>query len=263
MSFRLGDVLVDRLQYGYAATNDANKTPLYVLSQLSEASIEITTESTEVKDARGNLIKTVYKSKSGSFTATNAFINGNILGTTSGADPVYATSTAKITMPRIITAKGTDTTVEVKGLVEGSLKVNELTGDGAMGKAFALDTAADATHFSVAGETLTLPVDAGVTQFIITYDRQVEDGVKISNSSKSFPKSVYLLLKAIYTDPCDTNAVKSMYIEIPNFQVSPDVTITINTESTMDLKGNLQMTYCDGEKVLYNVYFVDDDEDAE
>lgn len=259
--FRLGDLVGIRLQYGYASTNDTNMDPLYVLTQLSEASIEIAAESTEIKDARGAIVKTTYNAKTADFTATNAFVNGNIMATTSGKDAMYATASDPIEMPRIITVKGSETTVNVPGLVEGTLKVNELTGDGALGTKFELSTTADATHFAYASEVVTLPVGANVSRYIIRYTRKATDGVKISNSSKSFPKSVNMLFKAVYSDPCDPNAVKSLYIEAPNFQVAPDTTISINTEATMDLKAKLQMDYCGGEAVLYNLYFIDDEEE--
>ena len=42
MSFKLGDMIIDRLQFGYGAR--ANGTPLYALTQLSEASIDISAD---------------------------------------------------------------------------------------------------------------------------------------------------------------------------------------------------------------------------
>lgn len=263
MAFKLGDLLIDRLQFGYAATANADRTPLYILTQLSEATIETSSDPTEIKDALGNVVKTIYHSKSGTFTATNAFVNGNLIATTSGSNPVYATESAKITMPRLIAVKGTDTTVNVPGLVAGTLRVTELTGDGAMGVHFTQASAgdsADATHFTVAGEVVTLPVGANVAQFLVIYEREVSDGVKVTNSADKFPETTYMLFKGLYYDPCDQTSVKSLYIEVPSFQVSPDVSIGIQAETTMDITGQLQLSYCDADKVLYNVYFVDDEE---
>ena len=40
MAFKLGDVIVDRLQFGYGAKS--NGAPLYALTQLTEANIDIT-----------------------------------------------------------------------------------------------------------------------------------------------------------------------------------------------------------------------------
>ena len=53
MAFKLGDVIVDRLQFGYGAK--ANGTPLYALTQLTEANIDITADSTDINDKDGTL----------------------------------------------------------------------------------------------------------------------------------------------------------------------------------------------------------------
>ena len=42
MAFKLGDVIVDRLQFGYGAKS--NGTPLYALTQLTQANIDITAD---------------------------------------------------------------------------------------------------------------------------------------------------------------------------------------------------------------------------
>ena len=71
--FKLGDVIVDRLQFVYAAKK--NGTPLYALTQLKQASIDITAESTDITDKDGNLVYRKYYGKKGEVSAQNAFIN--------------------------------------------------------------------------------------------------------------------------------------------------------------------------------------------
>ena len=56
MSFKLGDKIYKEILYFYAE-DLSTELPLYVLTQLSEATVEITAESTEVKDKDGNLVK--------------------------------------------------------------------------------------------------------------------------------------------------------------------------------------------------------------
>lgn len=262
MAFKLGDIIIDRLQYGYAESLDAAATPLYVLTQLSEATIEITAESTDVTDARGNLVKKIWQSKAGTLNAQNAFINTNIVAAASGVDPVFATEDDKITMPAIKVFKAGETP-EIKDLVAGTLHVTEFTGDGSLGKKFELGAAASDTEFFFDEETntLNLPTDETVDQYIVRYDRDVTDGVKLSNSSDKFPKSCRLLLKALYFDPCQKNELKSCYIELPSFQISPEVSLPINSEGQMDFTGDLEIDYCGLEKVLYNIYFANDIED--
>ena len=95
MSFKLGDRIYKEILYFY--TEDlTSELPLYVLTQLSEATVEITAESTEVTDKNGNLVKKIWKSKAGTFSATNAFVNTNIIAASSGSTPIFASKDNKV-----------------------------------------------------------------------------------------------------------------------------------------------------------------------
>lgn len=88
MAFKLGDVIVDRLQFGYGAKS--NGTPLYALTQLTQANIDITADSTDINDKDGNLVYRKYTGKKGEVTATNAFLNLAVVETISATDAEIA-----------------------------------------------------------------------------------------------------------------------------------------------------------------------------
>lgn len=266
MAFKLGDLIIDRIQMGYAEKFDG--TPLYVLSQLSDASIEISAESKDTTDKDGVLIKRFWRAKTGTFTATNAMLNLNILAAQSGNEAQIAGSGANesIVMPRIIITQANETvtlTGYSSGVSDRAITVNALDTNGSMGKAYTLGTTASATEFAVSGTTLTLPTDTNETQYIIKYDRAVTKGVKILNSADKFPKTVKLTLKALCVDPCHADELKGCYIVLPSFQPSPETTIALGGDDTsIDFTGDLQVNYCSATKDLYTVYFCpDDDED--
>ena len=266
MAFKLGDLIIDRIQMGYAEKFDG--TPLYVLSQLSDASIEISAESKDTTDKDGVLIKRFWRAKTGTFTATNAMLNLNILAAQSGNEAQIAGSGAneQIIMPRIIIAQANENvtlTGYSSGVSDRPITVNALDTNGSMGKAYTLGTTASATEFAVSGTTLTLPTDTNETQYIIKYDRAVTEGVKILNSADKFPKTVKLTLKALCVDPCHADELKGCYIVLPSFQPSPETTIALGGDDTsIDFTGDLQVNYCSTTKDLYTVYFCpDDDED--
>ncbi len=263
MSFKLGDIIWDRLQYGFAEALDTTGTPLYVLTQLQEATINVTAESKDVLDKDGNLIKKIWKSKAGTLEATNAMINTNIIAAASGLDPVFAREDGKIKMPAIKTVKKGQKLV-LKDFVTGTVRLNEFFGNGSLGEAFELAEEAAEKKFAVdEGGNLTLPTGEGVEQYIVRYDRDVSDGVMIQNRIDKFPKAVRLILKGLYFDPCEKNVLKPGYIELPSFQVSPEVSIPIQTEATLDYKGDLEIDYCGTEKVLYNMYLPNESEEDE
>ena len=259
MSFRLGDKSYKEILYFY--TEDlSTQNPLYVLTQLNNASIDITAQSTEVTDKNGNLVKKIWKSKGGSFSATNAFVNTNIIAASSGSTPIFATSGDKVTMPRMLHVKA-GTKVALGNYVAGSVKVAQYFGDGSIGKTYELGETANETNFAIATDTkeLTLPTDAETEMYFVKYLREVESGALISNKADDFPSSVRAIMKATYYNPCKKNELKADYIEFPSFQVSPETSFPINADSaTMDFKGDLEIDYCGTDKVLYNVYDADE-----
>ena len=263
MAFTLDDLVIDRIQMAIAEKTDG--TLLYTLTQLNEATIETTAESKEAKSADCSLIKKFYQGKAGTFTATNAMINLNVIGAASGSNKINGSVDNKIQMPKIIKVKkGTQTVQLVDGtnetLVTGTVRVNALGNNGAMGKSYKLSSgAASETEFSLSGNVLTLPTDDTADQFVVKFDRNAANAVKIVNSSDKFPGTVKLTLKALAVDPCEPDTLRSCYIIIPSFQVSPELSITLSTEGTLDYKGDMQISYCSPDKELYSVVMCGDD----
>jgi plastocyanin len=183
MAFKLDDLIIDRIQYGVAEDFDGNL--LYTLTQLADATIDITAESKDAVDATGTLIKRFYQGKAGEFTANNAMLNLNILGAASGEGKMVAgAGEAAIDMPKIVTVKAGET-VTLANFVEGSITVNALSTNGSMGKAYTQSTAPSTSTFGFAADTgvLTPPTDAAETQYIVKYTRKVESGVAIKNKA--------------------------------------------------------------------------------
>ena len=68
MAFKLDDIVIDRIQYGVAMSMDDTEL-YYVLTQLQDATVDITAESKESRDKDGTLIKKFWTGKSGKFYA--------------------------------------------------------------------------------------------------------------------------------------------------------------------------------------------------
>ena len=253
------DIIIDRIQYGVAETFDGEI--LYTLTQLAEATIDITAESKDAVDATGTLIKRFYQGKSGEFTANNAMLNLNILGAASGEGKISASESAAIAMPKIITVKAGET-VTLKDYVDGTVTVNALGTNGAMGTSYVKAATASATEFGLTtAGVLTPPTDAEESQFIVKYTRNVKSGVAIKNKADKFPGTVKLTLKALAVDPCSADTLRAVYIVLPSFQVSPEVSLNLTTDAQMEYKGTLQVDYCSADKSLYEIYFAQEDEE--
>lgn len=255
--FNLDDIVIDRILYGVAENSDG--VLQYVLSQLADATINITAETKDAVDATGTLIKRFYQGKQGEFTANNAMINVNILAASSGNEKEVADVGAAIAMPRILVVKAGETAT-LTGYTDGTVAVNALGTNGTMGKAYEKAEAASNTAYALTGlGEFTPPTDPDTVQYIVKYTRDVTSGVAVRNTADKFPKTVRLTLKALCVDPCTPDTVRACYIVLPSFQPSPEVEISLTTDAQLAYTGALQVDYCSENKELYSFFMADDD----
>lgn len=265
MAFKLGDIIVDRLQFGYGAKSDG--TPLYVLTQLKEATIDITADSTDITDKDGNLVYRKYTGKKGEVTAQNAFMNLAVIETLSATEAEIASEGAGVVMP-FFTTVNAGKTLDIKNYVKGSVVVNALSTKGSMGKAYTLGSNASETEFSITdgdsgAATLTPPSDNDEVQYIVRYNRTVHSGAKITNSGDKFPTSHELFFKALIVDPCDKENLRSAIVYIPSFMPSPEFSLALQggDSQTMDYKGAMMLDTCSTEQELFSIYVIDEIDD--
>lgn len=269
---RLGDFSFDRL---ISAVAEAKGDIQYVLSQLQNATIEVSAEAKEVLDKDGNLVRKTYSAKTGTFTAPSAMMNAHIMNSGSGSELEFATTAKPIDMPKIIYVKAGET-VTLTDFVEGTVKVKAVYGNGASGESFTQATAASATEFGLdENGVLTPPAytlaegDEGYdaeakadfpTKFLVKFYRKNKTGVVLRNSTDKFPGTVALTIKAVYVAPCE-EGVKAAYIYIPQLNVDPNMSISTETGATIDYKGDMAVDMCADKKDLYIIYFPDDEEE--
>ena len=271
MAFKLGNFAIDEILYG-TAQNFSDEL-LYTLDQLSSASIEISAESTDITDKKGNVVRTVYTSKSGTFNATNAFLHPALMNAASGSDIESATTTAAIEMPKMVRVEA-GKSIDVTDAKTGSIHVVGLFGNGANSDELTQDTTASLANntYGIATSegvtTLTVPAASegsgssaitGPTIYVVRYQRDVTSGLKLVNRGDKFPNSVRLTLYCSYVDPC-SDVLKPCYVYLPSFMPDPNVTISLDRESQeMDFNGTVQLDYCSTEKTLYIIYFPEED----
>ena len=253
MAFKLGDVIIDRLQFGYGATKTK---ALYALTQLTNATIDITADSTDIKDKDGNLIYRKYSGKSGEVTATNAFMNLSEL----------ASDTNTIVMPIFKIVKAGET-LDITDAVEDSFIVNALSANGSLGKAYTKGSAASATEFKVDTETdhkLTPPSDPEETQYLVKFKKNVKSGAKITISGDKYPKAHELYFKALAVDKCEIGSYRACIIHISSFMPSPEVSLALQggDSQTMDYKGAILTNACSTSQDMVEIYFVDEEEEV-
>ena len=261
MAFSLGNFNIDEIILGVAQNYDGDI--LYTLDQLSSASIEISSESTDITDKRGNVVRTIYRTKTGTFTATNAFLHPQVMNAQSGSEIDIASDDNKLVFPKIeMYAAGSTVTLD-ENYVDDTLVVIGVYGNGGNSAALTASTTADAGKltYAISGTTVTLPAagDDYPVNYVLKYDRTVTAGYKLVNDADVFADTIRLTLYCSIVDPCE-DALRSCYVYIPSFQPSPEANISLNAEEQeLDFSGNLQIDYCASQKNLYIIYFPDED----
>ena len=261
MAFKLGDVIIDRLQFGYGAKKDV---PLYALSQLNSASIDITADTTDVNDKDGNLVYRKYTGKKGEVSAQNAFLNLAIIEALSAADAEIATSEKTIKMPMMQTVTA-GKTLDITGFVEGTVVVSAIY-NGAIDakKRYSVGSTASETEFSIAEGVLTPPTDSEEIEYFVKYTKEVKSGAKITISADKFPKAHELYFKALAVDKCEDGSFRPVVIHIPEFIPSPELSLALQggDTQTIDYKGSILTNTCSTEKTLVEIYYIDEEEEA-
>lgn len=264
MAFKLGDVIIDRLQFGYGALADK---ALYALTQLQDATIDITADSTDITDKDGNLVYRKYSGKKGEITATNAFLNLAIIEAISATNAEIADSDNAIVMPIFKIVKAGET-LDITDAVEDSFVVNALSANGSLGKAYKKGTSATATEFKVDIESehiLTPPTDPEEVQYLVKFKKNVKSGAKISITGDKYPKAHELYFKALAVDKCGVNdGFRAVVIHIPSFIPSPEVSLALQggDSQTLEYKGAILTDTCSVNQEMVEIYFIDEEEEA-
>lgn len=260
MAFKLGNFAIKEIVK--AVAQDFNDVPLYTLDQLSSASIEISSESTDITDKDGNIIRRIYRSKQGTFTATSAMLSPALLNAQSGSPMQVASADNKIEMPKILTVTA-GTTLAAADAKEGTISVMGVYGNGANDPAVLTQgtEAVVGKSFKFADGAITVPAaeaDAP-TLYVVKYQRDVESGLAMANYADKFPDTIRLTLQVALIDPCD-DQFKAAYLYIPSFQPDPSVTISLDSENQeTDFSGNINVDFCGTEKLLYVLYIPESD----
>jgi len=260
MAFTLGNFSIDEILFGVA--QNFKDELLYTLDQLSSAEIDISSDNQDITDKNGNIVRTVYKNKTGTFKATNAFLHPQVMNNGSGSEIAYATTAKSIQMPKVVVINAGET-FDASDAKEGTIHVIGLYGNGANGAVLTqstTDPVADKT-FQLAGTKITVPAaaDGAPVQYLIKYERDAKSGARLANSVDKFPNLVHMTFYCSYVDPC-SDTLKPCYVYIPSFMADPNVTISLSRDNQeMDFNGNLNVSYCSGNKILYYIYFPDED----
>lgn len=262
-NFDLSNFVIDRVIRGMMISN-SDDSILWSINQVTNPSLNVTTESADAVDALNTPIMTFDRSKTAEFTAENSIFDLNLAAAQGGTEKQVASSTTKMIVPcsEDIEVTG-ETTITLKHTPTGTIPfIYIMNGDGTIGKKFTNGSAANETDFVHADKTNTITLPTSVTKgqaVFVRYEYETESAVAVHNTALKFPKAGKFYLEILGADVCDREKLVHAYIVFPNAKLSGDVDLTFTTEGTHNFTIKAQQAYCDREKKLFSIIVPDEE----
>ena len=268
MAFDLNNFVIDRVVRGIAVSQGDNAKlgiqagdVLFSINQITNPSLNCTSESTDAVDALSVPIATFYRAKTAEFSAENALFDMNLIATQSGTVKKVAASTATIEAPCFETIDVTaETAYTLAHTPLATPKVYVLNGDGTLGEKVAVETNANGKVIAISGKNVTLAAGgygAG-SQLFFMYDYNADGStgngaVEVMNSANNFPVGCKFIMEILGANVCDQTNLIYAYLVFPNAKLSPDFDWSIATDSTHPFSLKAMQEYCDKEKKLFSI----------
>ena len=268
----LNNFVIDRVVRAVGKNSDDEV--LFIINQVTNPSLNVTSETAEAVDALGTPIAIFNRAKSCEFSAENALFDLNLMATQAGTDAEGNGS--KVTTDIVAPAFDVFTVQKGGEIVlnhtpkfekdsEGddvvTLKIYELNKDESLGEE--IEMAADGSvgwSYVADGHKVTGLTDAKDKRIVVVYEYEATNAIAVVNSATKFPKACELILEVLGCDVCDQDELMYAYLIFPNVKISPDFDWSIATDGTHPFSGRAMQDYCDAEKVLYKLVIVGDDE---
>lgn len=262
--FLFDNLIVDKVIAGIAEGSDHKAK--FRLTDLQNVSLNMTATSKDKTDSDGTLMKRFYTAKNVDFSAETTLFSLSEQAVQYGTELVQTSGAATYPFPSIeeFTVAATDASYTLRYTpIEGTLQyIYEINSNGSLGTEYAAAASASATTFAydATNNAITLPTGrTGQKTFMVSYQYNNSDGVYLVNSANKFPGTVALTLLVNAVDACSPDVTRLFYIKLPSFQISPEVDLTLDTESTFTIAGTCQVAYCGNAKELYTIYASADD----
>ena len=230
MAFDLNNFVIDRVVRGIAVSHGDNDKlnikkgdVLFSINQITNPSLNCTSESTDAVDALSVPIATFYRAKTAEFSAENALFDMNLIATQSGTKKKVAAEGSVIDAPcfETIDVAAGILTYTLAHTPVATPKAYVLNGDGTLGEKVVIDTSANGKTIAISEKTVTL-AEGGYTvgsQLFFMYDYKADGtkgngAVEVMNSANNFPVGCKFIMEILGADVCDqTNLIYAYLVK--------------------------------------------------
>lgn len=242
--------------------NSGDRSVMWSINQITNPSLNITTDKTDAVDALGAKIMTFERAKNAEFSGENSLFDLGLYAAQSGTEKQVASAEKKIVTPIFEEIDVKDTKITLKHAPTGQIThIYELNADSTLGARYENGSEASETAFvhTAKATEITLPTSVTSGQVFVQYEYESEAAVAVTSTALEFPKAGIFLLEVLGADICDQSNLVHAYIEFPNAKLVSDVDLTFSTESTHNFTIQAMPNYCDREKKLLRIIIPKED----
>lgn len=263
MAFNFDEIVIDRVLRVHKFDFDGKRN--YTASQIRDPNLECGGETVYSTDAVGVNIMAFDRSKTATFSFSNALLHFGMAASQLGAEKKVASESAKqvvtcIEFLKVDTTSGAKVTLahtpyaEVESIpfsyidkIDPVTKVTVATYE--IGET-------EASEFSVSGATVTLPTGGNWTAsdiVVVKYKYETTEGIVIENSAEVFAKPGEFVVEAICYNPCDKGNKKLLNVIFPNAKEDNNISLTLTNELTHPVTITALQDYCSSNKSLFRI----------
>lgn len=252
LNINMNNFVIDRVLRAVGKSKDGDV--LFAINQVTNPSLNVTSETSEAVDALGSKIAVFNRAKNCEFSAENALFDMALMAQQAGSVDGVIRGTVKAVPAFDPMEGGKLAHTPIEG---AAVKMYELNGDGTFGKEIAksADAGVDGGYVLGADNAVTLP--EGVKKAIAVYEYDATEAIAIVNSATEFPKACELILEILGCDVCNQEELIYAYLIFPNFKLSPDFDWSMATDGNHPFSGTAMQDYCDEKKELYKLVIVE------
>lgn len=219
MAFDVNNFVIDHVLRGIM-TSTADGSVMWSINQITEPSLNVTSETAQAVDALGSPIATFNRGKTAEFTANNSLFDLGLFAAQNGVEKQIASSSAKITVPcfETIVVPNPNTTAASLGHTpkDTPKEIYKLKGDGTLGEKLVYSSSAGAGKFTYSAGQITFPTDSTAgDEYLVNYEYESESAVSVTGDAINFPKAGKFIMEVLGTDVCDPTTLIHAFIVFP------------------------------------------------
>lgn len=250
MAMNVNNFVIDRAVRG-VMTVDGKYA--WSINQITNPSINITTENAQAVDALGSVIAEFDRARNAEFSAENSIFDLGLYAAQLGQEKKYEETEVPAFDEFEYNADGA-TLAHLP--VDGSLEfIYALNGDGTLGESYEVGTEGG---FTVSEQNVTFPTDITEGRFMAVYN-YTANAVSVTADAINFPRAGVFTLEVLGCDVCDQTKLVHAYIIFHNAKLDGNVDYSFTTDGTHPFTLRAMQSYCDSQKKLFTVIIPDEE----